>query len=185
VAFYLSLSFSHFFEARRKDFWQMFIHHMITLTLLSVSWSINAIRGGSLIVFVHDIADVLLEASKAAKYARYEKTCKAVFVAFILTWIATRLGVFSKIVYCGIFDFPTIYPRYPLYYALAILNIFLLILHILWTYMIIQVIVRMFKTNDCDDVRSSTEDEIDSDEDEKLVNGKSKVNGNSNKNYVE
>lgn len=155
----------------------MFIHHLITLTLLSLSWSINAIRGGSLIVFVHDIADVLLEASKAAKYARYEKTCKTVFVAFIFVWITTRLGVFSKIVYCGIFEFPTIYPRYPLYYALAILNIFLLTLHILWTYMIFQVIVRMFKTNDCDDVRSSAEDEIESEEENLKLNGKKKVNG--------
>lgn len=177
MAFYLSLSILHFFETRRKDFWQMFIHHLITLTLLSVSWSINAIRGGSLIVFVHDIADVLLEFSKAAKYARYEKTCQSVFVSFILIWIITRLGIFSKIVYCGIFEFPTIYPRYPLYYALAILNILLLVLHILWTYMILQVIVRMFKTNDFGDVRSSTEEEIDSDEKTPL-NEKALINGN-------
>lgn len=181
MAFYLSLSFSHFSETRRKDFWQMFIHHMITLTLLSVSWSINAIRGGSLIVFVHDIADVLLEASKAAKYARYEKTCTSIFVAFILVWISTRLGVFSKIVYCGLLEFPTIYPRYPLYYALAVLNIFLLALHVLWTYMILQVVIRMLKTNACDDVRSSPEDELDSDENERSrLSGKVKTNGYHN-----
>lgn len=150
---------------------------MLTLTLLSVSWTVNAVRGGSLIVFIHDVADVLLEASKAAKYARYEKTCTTCFSIFILIWIATRLVLFSKIVFCGIFEFPTIYPKYPLYYVLAAMNIFLLVLHLLWTYMIFQVVVRMLKTNACDDVRSSPEDEIDSEDEQIKMNGKNKING--------
>lgn len=167
MAFYLSLSFSHFFDSRRKDFWQMFAHHLVTLTLLTASWSVNAIRGGSLIVFVHDIADVLLEAGKAAKYAKRDKLCTFIFVIFMFVWVVTRLGIFSKIVYSGIIQFPTIYPRYPLYYVIAGLNIFLLALHVVWTYMIFQVAYRMCKSNEIGDVRSSNDDDDESDNGEK------------------
>lgn len=172
MAFYLSLSFSHFFDSRRKDFWQMFAHHLVTLTLLSASWSVNAIRGGSLIVFVHDIADVLLEAGKAAKYAKHDKLCTFIFVIFMLVWVVTRLGIFSKIVYCGIIQFPTIYPRYPLYYAIAGLNIFLLTLHVVWTYMIFQVAYRMCTSNEIGDVRSSNEEDESENEEKNHLNGK-------------
>lgn len=178
VAFYLSLSLSHFFEARRKDFWQMFIHHLITLTLFIVSWIVNAIRGSSLVNFVHDIADVLLEAGKATNYAKYEKTCSVIFSLFSLVWIVTRLGVFSRIVYVGVTQFPTIHPKYPMYYIFTVLNISLLVLHIIWTYMIYKVAVRMFKTSAVSDVRSSSEEsESDSEEQKVALNGNGKVNG--------
>ena len=41
---------THFGETRRKDFWQMFIHHIVTLTLVFGSWITNTIRIGSLIL---------------------------------------------------------------------------------------------------------------------------------------
>lgn len=179
-AFYLSLSFFHFYETRRKDFLQMFIHHLITLILLTASWSVNAIRGGSLIVFTHDVADVLLEGMKAAKYAKFERTCKFIFVIFLLVWIITRLGMFSKIVYCGITFVPTLYPRYPLYYVIAALNIFLLALHVIWTFMIIQVAVKMCKSSKIDDVRSSNDDDESDIEDKVDANGNEKFNGHKN-----
>lgn len=145
---------------------------MITVTLITVSWACNAVRGGSLIVFIHDIADVLLEAGKCAKYAKCEKLCSAIFVSFIAVWIVTRLGIFSRIVQCGVFEFPTIYPRYPLYYLIACLTILLLVLHVLWTFMIFQTAIRMFKTNSVDDVRSSSESNLsDHDNSQKTTNG--------------
>ncbi|CAG9801932.1 unnamed protein product [Chironomus riparius] len=163
LAFYTSQSVFHFFETRRKDFWQMFIHHILTITLLIVSWTVNAVRSGSLIVFVHDIADVLLEGGKSLNCTKYNKFASILFAAFIPVWIITRLGIFSRIVYSGIFEFPTVFPIYPLYYVLAIMNVFLLTMHIVWTYMIFQIAIKLIRHNKFEDVRSSTEDESDSD----------------------
>lgn len=132
---------------------------MITLVLITVSWTVNAIRGGSLIVFVHDIADVLLEGVKALNYAKYERFGTVVFILFAIVWIITRLGVFARIVLCGIFDFVTLFPPYPLYYALVVLTSLLLVLHVVWTYMIFKVAFRMIVANKMDDVRSSSEDD--------------------------
>lgn len=61
MAFYWSLTVSQFFDVRRKDFWQMFIHHIITIALIAFSWICNLHRVGSLVLVVHDCADIFLE----------------------------------------------------------------------------------------------------------------------------
>lgn len=141
------------------------------------SWTANAVRGGSLIVFVHDIADVLLEGAKSLKCTKYDKLASSFFILFVLVWIITRLGIFSRIVQCGIFEFPTLFPPYPLYYLLAVMNVFLLTLHIVWTYMIFQIVIKMITDNKFEDVRSSTEDESVSDHASDIKNDVQK-NGN-------
>jgi len=127
------------------------------------SWTANFFRTGSLVVFVHDIADVLLEGVKSLKCAKYDKLVLVFFILFVLVWIITRLGIFSKMIYSGIFEFPTLFLPYPLYYIFVIMNVFLLTLHIVWTYMIFQIVIKMITHNKFKDVRSSTEDESVSD----------------------
>ncbi|CAG7724210.1 unnamed protein product [Allacma fusca] len=61
VGYYWSLVINQFSEGRRKDFWMMFAHHVITLSLLCFSWMINITRIGSMFNLIHDIADVPLE----------------------------------------------------------------------------------------------------------------------------
>jgi len=61
LAFYWSLIFTQFIDVKRKDFWQMFIHHIATITLLSFSYLINFVRVGTLVLVVHDCGDYWLE----------------------------------------------------------------------------------------------------------------------------
>lgn len=63
MAFYWSLTVTQFCDVLRKDFWQMFIHHVVTLLLLALSWVCNLHRVGSLVLVVHDCADIFLEVS--------------------------------------------------------------------------------------------------------------------------
>lgn len=65
----------------------MFIHHMVTLLLMSLSWVCNLHRVGSLVLVVHDCADIFLEAAKLTKYAKYQKVCDAIFAIFTVVWI--------------------------------------------------------------------------------------------------
>jgi len=39
----------------------MIIHHIVTITLMAMSWSANMIRVGTLILCVHDAVDYMLE----------------------------------------------------------------------------------------------------------------------------
>lgn len=63
LSLYWSLCVSQFYDNKRKDFWQMFIHHIAAIVLLSLSWVCNMFRIGSLVLVVHDCADIFLEVS--------------------------------------------------------------------------------------------------------------------------
>ena len=44
MAFYWSLFFTQFSDVKRKDFTEMFIHHLATLALLTLSWTTQMFR---------------------------------------------------------------------------------------------------------------------------------------------
>ena len=90
LAFYWSLSISQWFDVRRKDFWEMFVHHNTTILLIMFSWTAHFTRIGTLVMLVHDCADPLLELAKLLRYANFRKVCDAVFVLFSLVWVVTR-----------------------------------------------------------------------------------------------
>ena len=96
--FYTSLFISQFFDVQRKDFWQMFTHHVATLVLISASWITNMVRIGSLVLVVHDAVDWLLEISKLTNYAKWERLCEVCFVCFASVWFASRLVYFPLVV---------------------------------------------------------------------------------------
>jgi len=47
-------------EERRKDFWQMFAHHLVTCTLIFMSYTYNVTRVGNVILCIMDFSDILL-----------------------------------------------------------------------------------------------------------------------------
>ena len=112
MAFYWSLFFTQFFDVKRKagkaiavgqldmmaaqDFWEMFIHHLATLALLTLSWSNHMHRMGSLVLIAHDFADHWLEMAKLLRYAGWAKSCDACFGIFTLVWAFSRLGLFPS-----------------------------------------------------------------------------------------
>ncbi|XP_024869551.1 ceramide synthase 6 isoform X2 [Temnothorax curvispinosus] len=162
MAFYWALSFSQFFDVRRKDFWQMFIHHIATISLMCFSWVGNLTRIGSLVLLVHDSADIFLEAAKISKYANYQKICDCIFVVFTILWIGTRIGVYPFwIIYSTSIEAPKIVPMFPAYYIFNSLLILLLLLHAIWTYVILQIAYRAFNAGQMEgDIRSNSSDEV-------------------------
>lgn len=91
---YWSMLFSQFQDVKRKDFLEMFIHHVATIALISFSWTVNLVRIGSLILLVHDVADIFMEAAKISKYAHWQKACDAFFAIFFFVWSISRLFIF-------------------------------------------------------------------------------------------
>jgi len=174
MSFYWALTATQFFDVKRKDFWQMFIHHMVTLLLMSLSWVCNLHRIGSLVLVIHDCADIFLEAAKLTKYANYQKTCDVIFAIFTVVWIITRLGFFPRIIYSSSVEAPRILdmPMFSAYYIFNSLLLMLLFLHIIWTYMILKIAIdSLNKGLMSGDIRSSESEEIsDSSESSKLQN---------------
>uniref|UniRef100_A0A8C7JJJ9 Ceramide synthase 6 n=1 Tax=Oncorhynchus kisutch TaxID=8019 RepID=A0A8C7JJJ9_ONCKI len=94
LSFYLSLLFSQFTDIRRKDFLIMFLHHLATITLITFSYVNNMARVGTLVMCLHDAADVLMEVAKMANYAKCQRLCNLLFVMFAMVFISSRLGVY-------------------------------------------------------------------------------------------
>ncbi|CAH1978077.1 unnamed protein product [Acanthoscelides obtectus] len=160
MAFYWSLCISQFFDVKRKDFWQMFIHHIATIVLMCLSWVVNVFRIGTLVLVVHDCADILLEAAKMAKYSGYQRICDVIFAIFTIVWITTRIGIFPFwIIKNTSYDAPKVVPMFPAYYIFNSLLVLLLVLHIFWTYLILKIAYNSLNAGQMEgDIRSSSDD---------------------------
>eukprot|EP00092_Neocalanus_flemingeri_P016011 GFUD01017330.1.p1 GENE.GFUD01017330.1~~GFUD01017330.1.p1 ORF type:complete len:371 (+),score=80.29 GFUD01017330.1:434-1546(+) len=158
LSFYWSLSISQFFDVKRKDFWGMFIHHNATIALMMFSWTTHFIRIGTLVLLVHDCADPLLELAKLFRYARYKKTCDAVFLVFSIVWVVTRCGVFPLwILYSTLFEGVMFIRMFPAYFIFNGLLGTLQLLHIVWTYLLYKVLKKALSQGNVDDMRSDSE----------------------------
>jgi len=143
LSFYWALCISQFIDVKRKDFWEMFIHHLTTIALMAFSWTCNLTRVGTLVLGIHDCADIFLEAAKMCKYTNYQKLCDLLFACFALTWVVTRLGVYPTwILYSTTIEAPQIVEMFPAYYIFNGLLSILLVLHVIWTYFILKIIYK-------------------------------------------
>lgn len=155
LGFYTSLTFSQFMDIKRKDFAQMFVHHIVTILLLVFSWSSNLTRIGTIVLIVHDFADCPLEAAKMAKYIHKQRLGDMLFVVFTLAWIVSRLGLYPyRVIYSTAFEAVTCTAMFPAYYIFNGLLCALQVLHIVWTWMIIRVALQAISSRQVKDIRS-------------------------------
>jgi len=160
MAFYWSLFITQFFDVKRKDFWEMFIHHVATLALLIFSWTNHMHRMGSLVLLVHDFADHWLELAKLFRYAGYNNACDTTFAIFTFTWAFSRLGLFpSWVCYSTIIEASQFVPMFPVYYIFNFLMTVLLILHVIWFTFLVTIVVQVVVADKdgIEDARSDSE----------------------------
>lgn len=51
-------------EARRKDYWQILLHHVVTVTLIAASYAYHQTRVGSVILVLMDAIELIFPVSK-------------------------------------------------------------------------------------------------------------------------
>jgi ceramide synthetase len=96
LSFYISLLLTITMDIQRKDFWEMFVHHIATISLMLLSYTGNFVRIGSLILLLHDISDIFLEGAKLTNYVLDGASviCDVLFGLFALVFGTTRLFYF-------------------------------------------------------------------------------------------
>ncbi|KAK0070467.1 ceramide synthase 2 [Biomphalaria pfeifferi] len=175
LSFYWNLLFEIYYRSNyhQKDKKQMVLHHFATITLIYFSWGCNFVRGGSLVLLVHDFADPWLNMTKMAKYLNRQTACEILFVFLLISWIFSRCIIYPYwIMYLAvveILDYVTTSSGYWLTSALLIL---LQILHFIWTYMLITTALQKFTSGSIKkDSRSESDNELsDSTNEETLKN---------------
>lgn len=167
LGFYLSLVFSIASDVKRKDFKEQIVHHVATIMLISFSWVVNYIRGGTLIMLVHDASDYLMESAKMFNYAGWRRTCNVIFTLFAAVFIVTRLVILPFWIIHTTWVYPlTLYQPFFGFYFFNGLLMVLLLLHVFWAVLIVRMVVKFLPANEIvEDERSDKEETESEDED--------------------
>uniref|UniRef100_A0A8C7DXL4 Ceramide synthase 3 n=1 Tax=Naja naja TaxID=35670 RepID=A0A8C7DXL4_NAJNA len=142
MSFYWSLLFTLGTDTKRKDFMAHVVHHFAALGLMFCSYSANYLRLGTLVMIVHDSADVWLEAAKLFNYAHWDNTCSVLFVIFAVMFFITRLILFPCWILRATIYYPVFYTQ-TLVIAYFVYNGQLLILqglHLYWAYLVFKIL---------------------------------------------
>jgi ceramide synthetase len=175
-----------FIDERMKDFYEMFIHHVVTISLIFISISTVHHRFGSMVILLHDAVDVFLYVAKSFHEAHYTTVSSVLFGLFALIFLVLRLMYFPYLVHYAyanpfyqywpntwyvIRDVPNTSSFFDLssygmcingkclstYWFLFSLCCVLIVLHIYWFYLIVQVIIKGLM-GDFHDVREINDD---------------------------
>ncbi|KAG9244027.1 TLC domain-containing protein [Calycina marina] len=93
-------------EARRKDHWQMFTHHVVTTILIFTAYGYHQLKVANLIMCIMDVLDILLAIAKCMKYLNFGIICDYIFGFFMVTWVALRHVAYLMICYSVYADIP-------------------------------------------------------------------------------
>jgi len=157
-SFYCSLMVCQFFDTKRKDFWEMFVHHICTLTLIFGSYTMGALKQGVLVMATHDVADIFLEAAKCMVYTKRTTACNVIFAIFAATFFVSRLIWFPlKVLWTGIFDCQVLVPNMPVHSFLVCFILVLQGLHIYWWTFIFAIVLKAIVGEEVKDNRSEDE----------------------------
>lgn len=168
LAFYSSLVLSLFTDVRRKDFTEQIIHHFATITLITFSYLANFIRVGSLVIILHDLSDIFLEAAKCFIYCKKGKIADVLFGIFAVTFLVTRDIMFPwMVLHTTMIKSMWMFEPYFAYYAF---NAFLMIIQVLnwfWSFTILRMAYRLMTQSEIGEDDRSDGEETSSDEEDK------------------
>ncbi|RKP36242.1 TLC domain-containing protein [Dimargaris cristalligena] len=169
IGFWIQQIFVLHVEKRRRDYVEMFVHHILTNTLLIASYYTNFVRIGHAVLCIMDVADIFLCSAKAFRYIQMQALCDVLFGLFVIVWFATRHGLFLVIGH-SVMTEPEQYNPYlwdpdnGIYYTHEVRYMFiglmglLQVVLLIWAYFIVKVLYRVLTGNNAHDNRSDSED---------------------------
>ncbi|KAK7081269.1 Ceramide synthase 5, partial [Halocaridina rubra] len=157
LGYYWCMTLTHFFQHLRKDSLQMFLHHVLTIMLITFSWTCNFVRVGTLVLLVHECTDLPMLIAKIFILYKNQSLTDMFFVVFLLLWLSTRTGLYPFwIMRSTLFEAHVILQMwYPVYYIFNGMLLLLLLIHCIWTYFIMRIVIRKLRNLEIEDIRSS------------------------------
>lgn len=142
ISFYLYSIVLIFFEEKKKDFVAMLVHHLVTLTTLTLSGYIEHYRIGVVICLLFDFCDILLELAKILNKCKADLSATIAFTAFVLAWVRNRLFLFPMYIIPSIINAEELSNHeIPFHKLHCIIMVVLMVLQIYWSYFIFKKLV--------------------------------------------
>mmetsp|Transcript_36136 Transcript_36136/g.95017 ORF Transcript_36136/g.95017 Transcript_36136/m.95017 type:complete len:210 (+) Transcript_36136:806-1435(+) len=82
---------------RKGDFVEMAVHHVLTGTLILMSYTAGYVRAGVVVMFLHNLFDPLLHIAKLTHYLAWPVVPDAAFAACAITFLVSRIILYP---YC-------------------------------------------------------------------------------------
>ncbi|KAJ9296480.1 hypothetical protein DTO271G3_5178 [Paecilomyces variotii] len=161
-------------EKPRKDFKELVAHHIITLSLIGLSYRFHFTYMGLAVYITHDISDFFLATSKTLNYLD-SIIIGPYFGLFVGVWIYLRHYINLKILWATLTEFRTVGPfelnwetqqykcwisQYITFALLASLQA----VNLFWLFLILRILKNYLFDNVKKDERSDNEDEGEEDE---------------------
>lgn len=167
-------------DRQLKDFAATMIHHFCAVGLLTLSYYSGTVRGGTVVLLLHDPADVVLSSGKLFRLIGCPILMNTCFMCLVITWFLTRIVLFpmSPLASAWI-DF---YEQHGnknasddfVIMTCCIMMLALYILHLNWFRLIINAAVKTLKGGETRDSRSDFEEDEEEDEEQKMEETESK-----------
>ncbi|ANB11729.1 sphingosine N-acyltransferase LAG1 [Sugiyamaella lignohabitans] len=166
-------------EEKRKDYVQMFAHHIVTCLLVTGSYYYYYTRIGHVILVLMDVVDVLLSTAKMLKYSGFSNICDVMFGIFLVGWISLRHVFFNYCTWSAMTDAFQLIDKKCYYdengelvrcftsqvhWTLVSMLVVLQVITLIWLWYILRVVVKILKGGSAEDNRSDDEDDEDDDE---------------------
>lgn len=159
LSYYISeLLCMSWLETKRKDHIVLYTHHLVTITLLGLSYASGFHKIGILVLYSHNINDIFLEAAKVCKYMGLEVLANINFAFLIISWILSRLYFLPfYVVRSAIYDTEEILfnnPEYTIsYYVANGCLITLCAMHVYWFFLICRIAINALRNGTPEDER--------------------------------
>ncbi|KAI9672440.1 MAG: hypothetical protein M1829_004519 [Trizodia sp. TS-e1964] len=156
-------------EKPRKDFRELVLHHIITVSLIALSYRFHFTYCGLAVYITHDISDFFLAISKSLNYID-SPIIGPFFAIFVCVWVYMRHYINIRILLSILIEFPTVGPftmdweaqqykcrlsqviTFSLLATLQAVNLF-------WTFLILRIAKNIVFNSAFVDERSEDEDE--------------------------
>jgi acyl-CoA-dependent ceramide synthase len=97
LAFWLQQVIVVNIEKRRKDFWQMISHHIVTIALVYCSYRYGLTQVGNVVLILMDFNDLIFSVAKCLKYLKLQTLCDIMFGVFVVSWVLCRHIAFTMV----------------------------------------------------------------------------------------
>lgn len=142
LAVWVFTCFSHrFLEIRRKDYVEMYVHHVATILLVAGSYHGSNLRIGIVILLIHDFSDIFIDSMKMINYLKLEDKAgyflsEIAFTINCLVWVYFRLYVFPfRVLKSAFYEGQLASFWAPSCVLLSVLQV----LHVFWFYLMLRI----------------------------------------------
>jgi hypothetical protein len=151
LGYHLFSLFQHMLKKPKNDYIEMLLHHLVTVALISIAYFMNYVTISVVILFVHDFSDVFGYIVRIFVDTEYKSITLVGYVGLLVTWLYLRIIVFPfDIIRNSIYLNPTIRSM-PGTVLLSVMLHCLVVLHVYWYYLFIQMGLRFVKTKTAQD----------------------------------